>query len=101
MSFPTAHSYIVKNMMDVLVSLEKNFLEPTLLSKHLIQAEKALVEQRDAFRNKEFSVDLLENEKENIKSIIERLTVLEKASMEKLNWANQFTNFLQANIKRK
>ena len=55
----------------------------------------------DTFYHEEFSENLLEDEIKNIKLIIERLTVLEKASEEKLTWAHQFTNYLQATVKRK
>ena len=32
---------------------------------------------------------------------IERISILEKASQGKVNWANQFSQYLQENIKRK
>ena len=37
MSLPTAHNYVVKTMMENLVSLEKNFLEPKILIETLIE----------------------------------------------------------------
>ena len=40
MSLPTAHNYVVKTMMENLVSLEKNFLEPKLLIETLIETDK-------------------------------------------------------------
>ena len=101
MSLPTAHNYVVKNMMDNLVSLEKNFLEPKLLIENLTKTEKTLNESIEVARGKEFSKDLLESEKADIKLLIEKITALEKASIEKLNWANKFSDYLQANIKRK
>ena len=52
-----------------LVSLEKNFLEPKLLIETLIETDKALTESIEVFGNKNFSEDLLENEKENIRLV--------------------------------
>ena len=101
MSLPTAHNYVIKNMMDNLMSLEKNFLEPKLLIEDLTKAEKTLNESIEVAHGKEFSKDLLESEKADIKLLIEKITALEKASIEKLNWANKFSDYLQANIKRK
>ena len=101
MSLPTAHNYVIKNVMDSLISLEKNFLEPKLLIENLTKTEKALNESIEVARGKEFSKDLLESEKADIKLLIEKIIALEKASIEKLNWANQFADYLQANIKRK
>ena len=101
MSLPTAHNYVIKNMMDNLVSLEKNFLEPKLLIETLTKTEKTLNESIEVGRGEEFSKDLLESEKADIKLLIEKITALEKASIEKLNWANAFSDYLQANIKRK
>ena len=101
MSLPTAHNYVVKNMMDNLVSLEKNFLQPKLLIENLTKTEKALNESIEVARGKEFSKDLLESEKADIKLLIEKINALQKASQDKLNWANQFSDYLQANIKRK
>ena len=101
MSLPTAHNYIVKTMMENLVSLEKNFLEPRLLIETLIETNKALNESIEVFGNKNFSEDLLDNEKENINLLIERIAILEKASQGKVNWANQFSQYLQENITRK
>ena len=37
----------------------------------------------------------------NINLIIKKLSVLEKASREKLSWANQFSEYLQANTNTK
>ena len=101
MSLPTAHNYVVKTMMENLVSLEKNFLEPKLLIETLIETDKLLNENIEVFGNKNFSEDLLDNEKENINLLIERISILEKASQGKVNWANQFSQYLQENITRK
>ena len=101
MSLPTAHNYVVKTMMENLISLEKNFLEPKLLVKTLVETDKALNESIEVFGNKDFSKDLLDNEKENINLLIERISILEKASQGKVNWANQFSQYLHENITRK
>jgi len=101
MSLPTAHNYVVKTMMENLISLEKNFLEPKLLIETLIETDKALNESIEVFGNKNFSKDLLDNEKENINLLIERISILEKASQGKVDWAKKFSQYLQENIKRK
>jgi hypothetical protein len=49
MSLPTAHNYVVKTMMENLVSLEKNFLEPKLLIETLIETDKVLTESMEVF----------------------------------------------------
>ena len=101
MSLPTAHNYVVKTMMENLVSLEKNFLEPKLLIETLIETDKALNESIEVFVIKNFSEDLLDNEKENINLLIERINYLRKSFTRKVNWANQFSQYLQENIKKK
>ena len=101
MSLPTAHNYVVKTMMENLVSLEKNFLEPKLLFETLIETDKALAESIEVFGNKKLSESLLDDEKENINLLIEKISILEKASQDKVNWANQFSQYLQESIKRK
>ena len=101
MSLPTAHNYVVKTMMENIVSLEKNFLEPKLLTETLMETEKVLTESIEVFGNKNFPENLLDNEKENINLLIERISILEKASRGKVNWANQFSQYLQESIKRK
>jgi hypothetical protein len=95
MSLPTAHNYIFQNLKLSLDGIEKNFLEPNLLLKQLVETEKALNEGVDAMRRKEFSKEIIENEKEVIISLIDKMKNLEKASQEKLNWVGQFSNFLQ------
>jgi len=101
MSLPTAHNYVVKTMMEKLASLEKTFLEPKLLIEALVETDKVLTESIEVIGNKKFSEDLLDNEKENINLLIERISILEKASQGKVKWANQFSQYLQENIKRK
>ena len=55
----------------------------------------------EIFSKEELAQELLEKEKESIELIIEKLTRLEKTSHEKLNWANQFSNYLQKSINTK
>ena len=55
----------------------------------------------EVLEKEDFSQELLENEKENINLIIKKLSVLEKASREKLSWAIQFSEYLQANMATK
>jgi hypothetical protein len=101
MALPTAHNYIIRNLIENLVSLEANFLKPNILITLLIKTELGFNEFIEFLEKKDFSKELLENEKENINLIIKKLSILEKASREKLSWANQFSEYLQANTNTK
>ena len=101
MTLPTAHNYVIKNLIENLVSLEANFLKPNILMTLLRKTELGFNEFIEVLEKKDFSKELLENEKENINLIIKKLNVLEKASREKLSWANQFSEYLQANTTTK
>ena len=101
MALPTAHNYVIKNLIENLASLEANFLKPNILMTLLRKTELGFNEFIEVLEKKDFSQELLENEKENINLIIKKLNVLEKASREKLSWANQFSEFLQANTATK
>ena len=101
MSLPTAHNYVIQNFIQNLVSLEANFLKPDVLLKLLNKTELAMAEIVDILSNEGLNQEFLEKEKANIKLIIEKLTVLEKTSHEKLNWASQFSNYLQKSINTK
>ena len=101
MSLPTAQTYVIQNLIQNLVSLEKNFLKPNVLLKLLNKTELAMAEIVEIFSKEELAQELLEKEKENIKLIIEKLSRLEKTSHEKLKWANQFSNYLQNSVNTK
>ena len=99
MSLPTAHSYVIGNLMEYLVSVEKNFLQPKVLMQLLAKTEEALIEGSETLRKKEFSEETFD--KEALKLLIDKLMLLEKASKEKLSWVNNFSNYLQVNIDTK
>ena len=101
MALPTAHNYIIKNLIENLISLEENFLKPNILLTLLRKTELGFNEFIEFLEKKDFSQELLENEKENINLIIKKLSILEKASREKLSWANQFSEYLRANTNTK
>ena len=101
MNLPTAHNYVIQNLIENLVSLEANFLKPNVLLKLLNKTELAMAEIVEILSKEELTNELLEKEKENIKLIIEKLTRLEKTSHEKLKWANQFSNYLQNSVNTK
>ena len=101
MTLPTAHNYVIKNLIENLVSLEVNFLKPNILMTLLRKTELGFNEFIEVLEKNDFSKELLEEEKENINLIIKKLNVLEKASREKLSWANQFSEYLQANTTTK
>ena len=99
MSLPTAHNYIIENIMEDLASVEKHFLKPKVLMQHLAKTEEALIEGAGILSKKELSEEI--PNKESLKLLVEKLMLLEKASKEKVSWANNFSNYLQANIDTK
>ena len=101
MSLPTAQNYVIKNLIQNLVSLEANFLKPRVLLKLLNKTELAMAEIVEILGKEELTHEFLVKEKDNIKLIIEKLTGLEKNSQEKLKWASQFSNYLQKSINTK
>ena len=101
MPLPTAHTYVIENLMENLLSIEKSFLKPNLLLNNLKETEKALNEVAEVLSKNEFADEIAKTEKENIALLIRKLIHLEKASKEKLNWAGQFSNYLQTNINTK
>ena len=101
MSLPTAHSYVVENLMENVLSIEKSFLKPNLLLNNLKKTQKALDEVVEALSKNEFAEEIVKTEKEKIVLLIGKLVHLEKASKEKLIWAHQFSNYLQTNINTK
>ena len=101
MTLPTAHNYVIKNFIENLVALEVNFLKPNTLMTLLRKTELGFNDIIEVLEKNAFSKEILEEEKENINLIIKKLNVLEKASREKLSWANQFSEYLQANTATK
>ena len=101
MPLPTAHNYVIENLMENLLSIEKSFLKPNLLLNNLKETEKALNEVAEVLSKNEFANEIAKTEKENIALLLRKLIHLEKASKEKLNWAGQFSNYLQTNINTK
>ena len=101
MSLPTAHSYVIENLMENVLSIEKTFLNTKLLLNSLTKTEKLLNEVAEVLSKDELSDEILKTEKDNIILLIQKLIHLEKASQEKLSWARQFSDFLQKNINTK
>ena len=101
MSLPTAHSYVIENLMENVLSIEKTFLKPNLLLNSLTKTEKLLNEVAEVLSKDELADEILKTEKENIILLTRKLIHLEKASQEKLSWASQFSDFLQKNINTK
>ncbi len=101
MSLPTAHSYVIENLMENVLSIEKTFLKPNLLLNSLTKTEKLLNEIAEVLSKDELADEILKTEKENIILLIRKLIHLEKTSQEKLSWARQFSDFLQKNINTK
>ena len=101
MSLPTAHSYVIETLMGNLASVEKNFLKPSMLLEHLTKTEKVLSEVVEVLSEKDFLEEIVTTQKEDIALLVRKLAKLEKASQEKLNWASQFSDYLQSNINTK
>ena len=101
MSLPTAHNYVIETFMENLSSIEKNFLKPNLLLKHLIKTEKVLSEVTEVLGKKEFSEEVLKTKKDTIVLLVKKLAQLEKASQDKLSWARNFSDYLQSNTNTK
>ena len=101
MSLPTAHRYVVENLMENLSSIEKNFLKPNILLKHLTRTEKVLSEVVEVMSKKDFLEEIVTTQKADIVLLVQKLANLEKASQEKLNWASQFSDYLQSNVNTK
>ena len=101
MSLPTAHSYVIKTLMENLSSIEKSFLKPNILLKHLTKTEKVLSEVVEVLSEKDFLEEIVTTQKADIGLLVQKLAKLEKASQEKLNWASQFSDYLQSNVNTK
>ena len=101
MSLPTAHSYVIETLMENFSSIEKNFLKPNILLKHLTKTEKVLGELVEVLSKKDFLEEIVTTQKADIVLLVQKLANLEKASQEKLDWANQFSDYLQSNVNTK
>ena len=101
MSLPTAHSYVFESLMENLSSIEKNFLTPSLLLKHLTITEKLLSEVVEVLNKKDYSEETALAQKEDLAQIVQKLAHLEKASQNKLTWVSQFSEYLRSNINTK
>ena len=87
--------------MENLSSIEKNFLKPNMLLKHLTETEKVLSEVVEVLSQKDFLDEIVITQKEDIALLVQKLAKLEKASQEKLSWASQFSDYLRSNINTK
>lgn len=101
MSLPTAHSYVIETLMENFSSIEKNFLKPNILLKHLTKTEKVLDELVEVLSKKDFLEEIVTTQKADIVLLVQKLANLEKASQEKLDWASQFSDYLQSNVNTK
>ena len=101
MSLPTAHRYVIETLMENLSSIEKHFLNPNMLLKHLTRTEKVLSEMVEVLSQKDFLDEIVTTQKEDLALLVQKLAKLEKASQEKLSWASQFSDYLQSNINTK
>ena len=101
MSLPTAHSYVIETLMENLSSIEKNFLKPNILLKHLTKTEKVLSEVVEVLSKKDFLEEIVTTQKADLVLLVQKLGNLEKASQEKLDWASQFSDYLQSNVNTK
>ena len=101
MSLPTAQNYVIETLMEKLSSIEKDFLKPNMLLKNLTKTEEVLSEVAEVLSEKDLLEEIAATQREEIALLVQRLAKLEKASQEKLSWANQFSDYLQSNINTK
>ena len=101
MSLPTAQSYVFETLMENLSSVEKDFLKPNKLLKNLTKTEEVLSEVVEVLSEKDLLEEIAATQKVEMALLVQRLAKLEKASQEKLSWANQFSDYLQSNINTK
>ena len=101
MSLPTAHSYVIDTLVENLSLIEKSFLKPNMLLEHLTKTEKLLGEVVEVLSKKEFLEEIVATQKDDIALLVQKLAKLEMASQEKLNWASQFSDYLQSNVNTK
>ena len=87
--------------MENFSSIEKNFLKPNILLKHLTKTEKVLDELVEVLSKKDFLEEIVTTQKADIVLLVQKLANLEKASQEKLDWASQFSDYLQSNVNTK
>ncbi len=95
MTLPTAHNYFLKEWKDNLEAMENDFLKPSLLINHISKAQDALSRDSQTLKSDEFFEDISEIDKEHISEILSKIEYLEMNANEKLNWVNQFSQFLE------
>ena len=95
MTLPTAHNYFLKGWKENLKAMEADFLKPSLLLNHISKAMDSLSRDSQALQINEFLEDISEIEKEYISEILTIIERLEINANEKLNWVNQFSQFLE------
>ena len=69
--------------------------------KNLTKTEEVLSEVVEVLSEKDLLEEIAATQKDEIALLVQRLAKLEKASQEKLSWANQFSDYLQSNINTK
>tara|TARA_B100000963_G_C22428109_1_gene580801 strand:+ start:126 stop:431 length:306 start_codon:yes stop_codon:yes gene_type:complete len=96
MSLPTAHNYLLKEWKENLEAIEADFLEPSRLMNHISKTKDALSKDSQTLKGNEFSEDVSGTDREDISEILRKIETLEVKANEKLNWVNQFSQFLES-----
>ena len=95
MSLPTAHNYILKELKNSVDSIRMDFLKPKVLVQHLSEIESTLRKDINNLDTEDFSRNIDQDQKKEISKIIEKIEVLEKSAIQKINWASEFSKFLK------
>jgi hypothetical protein len=101
MSFPTPYECFIRNFNKYFELLEKDFKEPKKLFDHLDSLDKLLERDQSIITSKEVNLTLSSDEKESVVAILDKIDSKIKSSVEKINWSNNFSSFLQEQEHRK
>ena len=95
MSLPTAHSYILRELKRNIDAMHTDFLKPAALIHHISNIETTLNRDIQNLDIKDFSNNIDKKDKLELSGFLETIETLEKAANHKINWANEFSKFLE------
>ena len=95
MSLPTAHSYILRELKKNIDAMQTDFLKPEALIQHISNIETTLNRDIQNLDINDFSNNIEKKEKVELSEFLKKIEVLEKAANHKINWASNFSKFLE------
>ncbi len=101
MSFPTPNDSFIREFKEKFNLFERDFLEPNKLQGHISNIEKLIERDYLVLTSKDANVALSSNDSQALKDLLQKIEIKLKKSDEKLNWANNFSGFLQDQISTK